>query len=123
MGYRPPGGPYSPIVGRPLVGDEGTWGMLSHLSIFALSIIGPIILMSTKGNQSPYIRYHAVEALNFHLTLLILAVICIATFFLILPLVLLFVAQIAAMVFGVMGAMAANRGEAYRYPISLRMVH
>lgn len=121
-GYRPMG-PYSPIVGRPLVSDETTWGMLAHLSIFALGIIGPIILMVTKGNQSPYIRYHAVEALNFHLTLLIVVFVCILTFFLIVPLLLVFVAEIGAMILAVIAAMAANRGETYRYPMTWRMVH
>jgi uncharacterized Tic20 family protein len=104
------------------VGDEATWAMLSHLSVFALSLIGPIIVMSTKGNQSPYIRYHAVEALNMHLTLLIVDVICIVLFFLILPILALFAASIAACVFGVIAAMAANRGEPYRYPMIWRMV-
>jgi len=115
-------GPYSPIVGRPLVADETTWAMLVHLSVFALSIIGPLIVMSTKGNQSPYIRRHAVEALNMHLTLLIIDIVCIFLFWLILPLLLMFGLSIAAAVYGVMAAMAANRGEDYRYPMIWRMV-
>jgi len=114
--------PYSPIVGRPLVSDEATWGMLAHLSIFALGILGPIILMSTKGNESPYIRYHAVEALNMHLTLMIIILICFLTFFLILPILVIFAAEIAAVIYAIMAAMAANRGEAFRYPMIWRMV-
>jgi len=104
------------------VADEATWGMLSHLSIFALGILGPIILMSTKGAQSPYIRYHAVEALNMHLTLLIVIMICFLTFFLILPILVIFAAEIGAVIYAIMAAMAANRGEAYRYPMIWRMV-
>ncbi len=136
QGYPPPGyapggpphpfppalGPYSPLVGRPLVSNETTWSMLAHLSIFALGIIGPIIVMLTEGKKSPYTRYHAVEALNMHLTLLIVEVVCMVTFFLILPLLLLFCAAIAAYVFGVIASMAATRGETYRYPMILRLV-
>lgn len=135
-GYPPPGypppvapqplppriGPYSPLVGRPLVSNETTWSLLSHLSIFALSIIGPIIIMLTEGKKSPYTRYHAVEALNMHLTFLIAEFVCILTFFLIVPLVLLFCLVIAVCVYGVIGAMAANRGELFRYPMIFRMV-
>ncbi|MDP9240631.1 MAG: DUF4870 domain-containing protein [Actinomycetota bacterium] len=102
--------------------DETTWGMLAHLSIFIFGILGPLILMATKGNESPYIRYHAVEALNMHLTLLIVILICIATFFLILPLLVLFAAEIAAVIYAIIAAMAANRGEAFRYPMIWRMV-
>ncbi len=96
--------------------------MLAHLSILALGIIGPIVLMVTKGNESAYIRYHAVEALNLHLTLLIVALVCLVTFFLVVPLLLLVAAEIAAIILGCLAAAAANRGELYRYPVTLRMV-
>ena len=140
QGYPPPGyppasyppagmpqpyqqvGPFSPLVGRNLVPNETTWSLLAHLSIFALGIIGPIIIMVTEGKKSPYTRYHAVEALNMQLTLLIVELICFATFFLILPLLLLLCAAIAAYIYGAIAAMAANRGETYRYPLIWRMV-
>ena len=140
QGYPPPGYPpasyppagmpqpyqqvglFSPLVGRNLVPNETTWSLLAHLSIFALGIIGPIIIMVTEGKKSPYTRYHAVEALNMHLTLLIVELICFATFFLILPLLLLLCAAIAAYIYGAIAAMAANRGETYRYPLIWRMV-
>ena len=35
---------------------------------------------------------------------------------------LIFVVIVLAIVFGIQAAMAANRGEWYRYPISIRMV-
>ncbi|MGB9376353.1 MAG: DUF4870 domain-containing protein [Mycobacteriales bacterium] len=128
QGYVPPTqspvrpGPYSPLVGRPLVSAETTWATLVHLSVFALSLIGPIIVMLTEGKKSAFTRHHAVEALNMHLTLLIVELVCFATFFLIVPLLFLFVAAIAAMVYAVIGAMAANRGEDFRYPLIWRMV-
>ncbi len=131
-GYAPPQGaphfapprpgPFSPLVGRPLVPNETTWGTLVHLSIFAFGILGPIIVMLTEGKKSAYTRYHAVEALNMQLTLLIAQVVCIALFWLIVPLLVLFGLAITAYVYAVLAGMAANRGEIYHYPMIMRMV-
>ena len=64
----PPGyGPQGYV--QPLSADEERlWGLLCHLSYFVLGIIAPLIIMLTLGNRSQYVRYHAVEALNFHIT-------------------------------------------------------
>src|SRR5260370_42131881 len=62
-GYGPPG--HQP----PLRADEERlWALLCHLSYFVLGIVAPLIIMLTLGTRSPYVRHHAVEALNFHIT-------------------------------------------------------
>jgi len=43
--------------------------MLSHLGGIVLGFLAPLIIMLTKGNESPYTKRHAVEALNFQITL------------------------------------------------------
>src|SRR5438105_1183198 len=71
-GYAPPGygQPPSPWPGvdalRPE--EERLWSTLTHLSFFVFGLIVPLILMLTLGTRSPYVRHHAVEALNFHIT-------------------------------------------------------
>jgi uncharacterized protein len=58
--------------------DEKLMAMLSHLSILFGGIILPIILWAVQKDKSKFIRYHALQAIFFHLVYL--AVIVIATF-------------------------------------------
>ncbi|MBC7374589.1 MAG: DUF4870 domain-containing protein, partial [Frankiales bacterium] len=51
--------------------EDTTWSVLAHLSIFVLSLIGPLAIYLVYKDSSPFTRHHAAEALNFHLTLLI----------------------------------------------------
>lgn len=107
--------------------------MLAHLgallaALVALAFLGPLIVLLTQGNRSPFVRRHALESLNFQITLLIalfagvvLSVITLGVaLFLVIPLAL--VIGIAALVFIVKAGIQANNGEEYRYPLSLRLV-
>lgn len=107
---------------RPVSGDDTTWAMLSHLSFFLLAIIAPLVIMLTKGNQSAYVRHHAVEALNFHITFTIAMIVSVISIILIIGIALVPAVAIAGLVFTIIATVAASRGEAYRYPINLRLV-
>jgi uncharacterized protein len=118
--YPPP----SPYVtpGPPATPDERTWALLSHLSIFALGIIAPVIIMLTKGKESGFVRDQAVESLNFHITLAIATVVSAILVLVLVGILLLAVIAIAGPVLGIVGAIRAYNGEAYRYPLNLRLV-
>ena len=107
------------------------WAMLAHLSIFVLGLIGPLLIMLIGGQQRPFARAHAVEALNFHITLfiagfggIILAIIFAIIWWPLAALVWLALVAIwiGAIVFAIMGAIKANQGEGFRYPATLRLV-
>src|SRR5437016_311772 len=68
---RPPPGPGD--LGPP-TDVQRLWSVLSHLSLFALPFIGPLIIVQTLGKRSPFVRYHAAEALNFHITVVIVMI-------------------------------------------------
>lgn len=132
-GQYPPPGPYGGPYGSPYGGvyggqpqlstnDERTFALLSHLSILMFSIIAPLVIMLVKGDHSPYVRQHAVEALNFHLTVLIASLVSGVLCLVLIGIVLLPIVGIGALVLGIMASVAAYRGEPYRYPINLRMV-
>lgn len=153
----PPGGYYGPPAGPPggllptggipprsyhylpepgatappgyLTDDERTWGMLSHLLGLLVGFLGPLIVMLTKGKESPFVRDQAVEALNFQLTSLIAmfvgTIVTIVLIFVIIGLFLIPVLMamgVAVVVFEILAIVAANQGTAYRYPVNLRMV-
>ncbi len=118
----PQSGPYSELVGRNLTSDETLWSMLSHIGGIVLGFIAPLIVMLTKGNESPYTKYHSVEALNFQITIAIGYVAASILSAVIIGVFLFPVLLIINLVFCILAGMAANKGEAYTYPFALRLV-
>jgi uncharacterized Tic20 family protein len=111
--------------------------MLAHIGalvagLVALAFLGPLIVMLTQGARSPFVRRHAVESLNFQITLIIaflvgsivgaiLAIITLGLALIILiPLAL--AVGIGALVLIIKAGIKANNGEEYRYPFTLRLV-
>ncbi len=107
--------------------DERTWAMLGHLGSFvaayiALGLIAPLIVLLVKGNESPYVRAHAVESLNFQITALIAALVSIPFVFILIGIPMLIVIGVLYLIWVIQASLAANRGEYYRYPVNWRIV-
>ena len=110
-----------PPVGGPPSKDACTFAMLAHLLGALLCFIGPLVIWLIKKDESTFVDDQGKEALNFQITILIgyviasvLSVFCIGL--LLYPL--LWLAQV---IFGILGAIKANNGEAYRYPFAIRL--
>jgi len=111
-------------TGQPqaLTDDDRLWGTLSHaLSIF-VGFLAPLIILLVKGDQSVYVKHHAIESLNFAITVTIAASISAILIIVLIGILLLPIVLIAAFVLQIMAAIAANRGEWYRYPMTLRLI-
>ena len=107
--------------------DERTWGTLAHLSGFlaayvALGFLGPLLVMATVGQRSAFVRRHAVEALNFNLSVLIYLAVSGVLAFVLIGIPMLIGVGVLYLWTTVQASMAANRGEEYRYPLSIRFV-
>lgn len=89
------------------------------LPLTGLLAIGPLIMLLAGGKTSPYIRKHAVEALNFQLTLLGATVLLAITF---VGVVLMPVLWIGGVILSVVGGLAALGEGGFRYPLTLRLV-
>lgn len=130
-GWGPPPGPAGQWSQQPWSGpqgsgpqssDDATWAVLTHLSYFVVALIAPLVVYLVKKDTSPFVRQHAAEALNFHLTLLIAAVVSGILVIVIIGLFLLFAVFVVGAVFAVIAAVAAGKGESYRYPMTIRFV-
>ena len=120
LGQPVPLAPYAVAVANP--SDDKTMALIAHLGQVFGGFVVPLVIYLIKKDTSPFVRHHAAEALNFSITTAIASIVCIVLIFLIIGLLLLPVLIIGHLVFVVMAAMAANRGEWYRYPINLRLV-
>ncbi len=118
----------NPPVLPPLTADEKNMAMLSHL--LALSgyvipfgnILGPLIIFLIKKDQSPYVRDHAVESLNFQISLLIYTIVSAVLIFVIIGFFLIFAVAIAGLILCIMAGLKASEGQLYRYPLTIRFV-
>lgn len=121
-GYAPPPGQYGNAPEPVSPQDERLWSTLCHASFFVLGFLGPLIALLVYGQRSTFIRHHAVEALNFHITVMIASVVAGISIVVLIGIVLLPAVLLGAAVSAIIGSVAANGGQWYRYPINLRLV-
>lgn len=127
-GWGPPPSPWSQVQSSghhgagPQSGEDTTWAVLAHLSYFVLGLIAPLVIYLVKKDSSPFVRQQAAEALNFHLTLTIAFVVSAILVIVLIGLLLLVAVFLVGAVFAVLAAIAAGRGQPYRYPMTIRFV-
>ncbi|MDR6171314.1 DUF4870 domain-containing protein [Curtobacterium sp. SORGH_AS_0776] len=73
-------------------------------------------------DRGGFIREHTRVALNFHITMAIAYVAAGLLTIVLIGAVLLPVIGILTIIFGIMAAVAANRGQFYRYPLSIEFI-
>lgn len=110
-------------------GDERSVAMMAHVLGLFFAILGPLIIYILKKDESPYIRQQSAEALNFGLSMAIYmtvyAAISFVLVFVVIGIFMLFLLPVFALgiaILHIVAAVAANRGESYRYPLSIRFV-
>ncbi|MDS1271176.1 DUF4870 domain-containing protein [Lipingzhangella sp. LS1_29] len=108
--------------GGPQNSDEPMMGLFCHLGGLLLGFVVPLILYLVKKDESPFIRHHAAEALNFQITVLIGYLVSLVLMLVLIGLLTFFVVLVVDIIFCILAALAANRGEWYRYPVNIRMV-
>ncbi len=106
---------------------EKQWAMFTHLTLFVLPVawipvIPALIMWMIKRKESPFVDDQGREVVNFHLTLLVYGVVVFFLKFICVGYLLWYVLAGFGYVFAVLGAVAAGRGQFYRYPMCLRMI-
>ena len=118
----PPANPYSaPAPLSP--SDEKLWATLIHIGGIFFSFLPALIGYVVLKDRGPFIRAHTATALNFQLTLLIAYVVGGILVIVFVGFLILAAASVLAIVFSIMAALAANRGEYYTYPLTIKFVN
>ncbi|MEI6144505.1 MAG: DUF4870 domain-containing protein [Candidatus Berkelbacteria bacterium] len=102
--------------------DVNNMAMLAHILGIVLSVVGPLIIYLTAKDK-PFAYSESKEALNFQITVLIAWVACAVLSFIGIGFILYPLVWILNLVFCIQGAMAASKGEAYKYPFSIKLVN
>lgn len=107
--------------------DSRNWAVAAHLSSLVMllgipSLIGPLVVWLIKKDQDPFVADQAKEALNFNISVFLYAVVSTILALVLVGLVLLVMVGIGWVVLTILAAVEASKGNAYRYPFTLRLV-
>ena len=119
----PPSPPYSYSPPPPLnESDQRLWSTLIHVGGIFFGILPSLIGYLVAKDRGDFIRQHSRAALNFHITLLIVYAAGAVLTVILVGIFLLFAAEVLAIVFGILAAVAANNGQPYKFPISIEFI-
>jgi uncharacterized Tic20 family protein len=102
--------------------DERGMATLAQVLAIFTGFLGPLVIWFMARPDQPFVKHHAAESLNFQITVTIAAFVSALLMLVLIGFVLLPVVLLGALVLEIMAAVAANRGEWYRYPVNLRLV-
>lgn len=117
---QPPALPPATPPPSPRAEDENLWIVFCHISLLlGVGILVPFIIYLVKKDESPRITYHAKEALNFQISIMIYSFVCAITC-VGAPLVLVIV--IGGIVLSIIAAVRVSDPVPYEYPLTLRLI-
>jgi uncharacterized protein len=100
----------------------------AHLATFAGlvvpfgSVIGPLAVWLTRRHRDPFIDQAGREALNFGITIAIYGSVLLVAALMLVGIPLLVIGVVAWVVLASLAAVKASQGQAYRYPLTMRLV-
>ncbi|MEO6533230.1 MAG: DUF4870 domain-containing protein [Pseudolysinimonas sp.] len=121
---QPPPPPPNPYVAQPMLSpaDEKMWSILTHVGGILFHWLAPLIAYLVLKDRGPFVRWHTAQALNFQLTLLLAYIAGAVLSLVFVGFFVLIAAFVLNILFGILAAMAANRGEYYRIPVAIEFV-
>ena len=105
-----------------------TTAAAAHLSTFTGlivpfgSVIGPLAIWLTRRDRDPFIDQAGREALNFGITIAIYGTVLVVAALMLVGIPFLIIGVVAWVVLASLAAVKASQGQAYRYPLTLRLV-
>lgn len=97
------------------------------VSVGWLAIVGPLIVWAMYKERDSFVRQEAANAFNFQITMWVLSVVgaILCYTFILIPvgLVLLLISSLGSLVFAILAAVTATRGQSYRYPWKLNLIN
>ena len=120
--------------------EERGWAMAAHLcgllwilggggliflpfgGLALFTVLGPLIILLSKGPSMPYVAVQAKESLNFQITMWLLGLISALLTVVLIGFVLLWILGVVNLVLVIIAAIRVSDGAPYRYPFAWRVV-
>jgi uncharacterized Tic20 family protein len=105
------------------------WAMICHI-IALVGLLGngigfliaPLIVWLIKREDHPFIDQQGKEAVNFQITMFIILFISLILALVVIGFLFMIIIAFLMTIFPIIGAIRANEGNDYKYPISIRFI-
>lgn len=94
--------------------------LLGSVILPGVAFATPAVVWAVKGNESPMVKHHAVESVNFQISALLYLVVSVALCLVLIGFVMLAVLSVFYLVCSVLACVKAAAGEPFRYPMTIR---
>ena len=129
----PSAAPQAPPLLSMSAKDERMWAMFCHLSSLSMyigipfgNILGPVVIWMMHRDKSALIDDQGKEVVNFQLTMTIAfacaVVLAVSVIGLVVAIPVFAALPVIQILFTVLGAMKANEGVTFRYPLTIRFI-
>jgi uncharacterized Tic20 family protein len=98
------------------------WALFANLGGIFFYFVPSLVIYLVYKDRDPFIRRHSTQALNFQIIFLIAEIVSGILVLAVIGLFLLPVVIVCGIVFPILAAIAANKGEPYDYPFIPQMV-
>ncbi len=109
--------------------EERQMGMFLHLSqlanliFFPIGIILPIVLWQTNKEKMPALDRHGKMVVNWMISMTIYGVVSFVLVFFIIGFFLLLALALLGIILPIVGAVKANNGEYWEYPLTIKFLN
>jgi uncharacterized Tic20 family protein len=118
----PPASPYQ-AQSQMNPADEKLWATLIHIGGILFSFVPALIGYIVLKDRGPFVRAHTATALNFQITMAIAGFIGGILTIVFVGFLILAAVWIINIIFSIMAAIAANKGEWYSYPLTIKFLN
>lgn len=108
--------------------DERQMGLFLHLSqlanlfFFPIGILAPILIWQTQKDKMPALNPHGKMVVNWMISSTIYAVVSVILMFVLVGFLTILAVAIMGLVFPIVGAIKANNGEFWEYPLTIKFL-
>ena len=109
--------------------EERNWAVATHLASFSGylgipfgHILGPLVIWLMKKDSSRFLDEAGKETVNYNISIIIWALLCIPLCFVLIGFFLLGALALFDIIITIVAAIAASNGQQFRYPLTIRFL-
>jgi uncharacterized Tic20 family protein len=118
----------TPVGPHAVPQSDATLAMFLHLSSFlgiasaGAGMVVPILIWALNKDRSWFVNRHGVAFINMLISYIIWGLVCGVLSFVLIGIPMLIVLGLVLLVTNILAAVAANRGELYDYPLTIKFI-
>lgn len=116
---------YNTSLTTPEERQMGLWLHLSQLAnviLFPIGIVVPLVIWQTQKDKLPALDAHGKMVANWMISITIYIVVSFVLMFVLIGFLTIIAASIIGIVFPIIGAIKANNGELWDYPLTIKFI-